>query len=354
MISLFYRFYPFVLLVYCCSTTLLFGKGASLSELELAKIVTRQEKLLKDGKNWTETALTTEAQEIVTCYENFLLDNPSDLNGYLLFGKFLAQTGQAEGALELFLQADRINPNIAVTKQYIGNFLVENGKPLEAFPFLLMTTRLAPTEPVYHYDLGNFIFLFKEQLEGIEDHNKLSILMHECFKEAAALNPKNFDYHLRFAQSFFDFNNSMHNEAIAAWDVLLNEFGKRTKDEIDYIKISKARLLLDMNKKDEALSILKTIQSKVIQKEKNALIKKARGIDGGSSNKNSFNSLSYPSSSKLHLSYTFPLDPHILRMKQVTLKLFQENMLNDLKRDVTQARILENGSLSLELSSKQK
>jgi len=41
-------------------------------------------------------------------------------------------------------------------------------------------------------------------------------------------------------------------------------------------------------------------------------------------------------------------------MKQVTLKLFQENMLNDLKRDVTQARILENGSLSLELSSKQK
>ena len=56
----------------------------------------------------------------------------------------------------------------------------------------------------------------------------------------------------------------------------------------------------------------------------------------------------------MHLSYTFPLDPHILRMKQVTLKLFQENMLNDLKRDVTQARILENGSLSLELSSEQK
>ena len=55
-----------------------------------------------------------------------------------------------------------------------------------------MTTRLSPTEPVYHFDLGNFIFLFQNELEGIENHEKLLALMHECFKEAAALGTHKF------------------------------------------------------------------------------------------------------------------------------------------------------------------
>ena len=156
--------------------------------------------------------------------------------------------------LELFLKADQINPNIVVVKQFIGNFLVEKGKPLEAFPFLLMTTRLSPTEPVYHFDLGNFIFLFQNELEGIENHEKLLALMHECFKEAAALEPKNFDYQLRFAQSFFDFNHTMNESAIVAfWEVLPNEFEQDLDDEIDYIKISKASHS-SVNGEDESVS----------------------------------------------------------------------------------------------------
>ena len=340
---------------FACSMLLLnpakaYAQVTNLADLELSKIITRQEKLFENGKEWTEDALTREAQEIVTRYENFLLGNPKHLSGYILFGKFLFRTDQKEAALELFLKADQINPNIAVVKQFIGNFLVEKGKPLEAFPFLLMTTRLSPTEPIYHFDLGNFIFLFQKELEGIEDHEKLLVLMHECFKEAAALEPKNFDYQLRFAQSFFDFNHTMHENAIAAWEVLLNEFGSRSDEEIDYIKISKARILLSMERGHESLEILNSIKSKVLDNERIHLLKKARIIKQGSYKKSSWQ-MRHSKGLRFQNTYSFPIDPHLEKMKALTLKLSQERMLDHLKRDVIRARIEENGSLSLELSS---
>ena len=45
--------------------------------------------------------------------------------------------------------------------------------------------------------------------------------MHESFKHAAHLQPENFDYQLRFAQSFFDFKNSNSNAGLIAWQKLL-------------------------------------------------------------------------------------------------------------------------------------
>ena len=156
----------------------------SLSDLELIKIIERQQRLLKHGKNWSEDELKRQAQEIVSSYESFLLENPNDINALLLFGKFLRQTGLHNSAISLFLKADQINPSIAVVKQELGNFLVEKGSPVEAFSFFLMTTRLAPQEAVYHYNLGNFIYLFQNKLSKIEGSEKLGLLMHQSFKEA--------------------------------------------------------------------------------------------------------------------------------------------------------------------------
>ena len=114
-------------------TNTLHASGESLSDLELSKIIEQQNRLLRHGKDWSEDELTRQAQQIVTSYESYLLENPNDLNALLLFGKFLRKTGLHESAVSLFLQADQINPNIAVVKQEIGNFLVEDGKVVEAF-----------------------------------------------------------------------------------------------------------------------------------------------------------------------------------------------------------------------------
>ena len=247
----------------------------TLSELELSKIISQQARLHKEANRWSEAELTRQAQEIINQYESYLVENPNDINALILFGKFLRKTNQREEAVRLFLKANEINPNIAVIKKELGNYLVENNQAIEAFPLFLMTTRLEPDEPFYHHNLGSFLFYFQEQLTILNEEKKVGLLMHESFKEAARLDPGNFDYQLRYAQSFFDFNASDKNDALIAWEVLIKEFGKRSKLEMDYLKLGKARVLIDLKRHEEAIPLLNTIDSSSVLNQKESLLKNA-------------------------------------------------------------------------------
>ena len=336
-----------------CSIYGLLAEELSLSDIELTRIIGLQNRLLKNGKDWPEDELRRQAQEIVTSYENFLLDNPDNINALLLFGKFLRKTGLQQSAVELFLKADQLNPNIAVVKQELGNFLAEEGKPIEAFPFFLMATRLAPQEPTYHYNLGDFIFLFSKDLAKLENSEDLGALMNTSFEEATKLDPESFDYQLRFAQSFFDFDHAMQKEALTAWDTLLSEFGERTQKEKDYITLCKAKILLHLGKKQQAKNLLRSVQSELLQKEKNQLLRKAGTENKDRSKKSSYLPKSfYRTQNPNSLASIFLSDPNLRRMRLVTEKLLQEKMLDDFQHDVVEAKILSNGNISLELRKK--
>jgi len=329
----------------------------SLSDLKLSKIVDQQNRLFKEGSSWNETELTRQAQEIVNLYESYLLENSNNTHALILFGKFLRKTGQNEDALALFLRADQANPNISVVKQELGNYLVENNQPLEAFPFFLMATRLEPNEPFYHYNLGNFIFLFEEHLTKVNKSEKMGLLMHESFKEAARLQPSNFDYQLRYAQSFFDLNSSNKDDALNAWDILINEFGKRSKIEIDYLKLGKARILIDLNRQNEAIQLLNSVKSASVIKQRTDLLKEAfskEKLPQTDVDKRKFDKKEDQYSPTLKSGYLktvpFVSDPLLKNIKRITTQLLEDRMIEDFKRDVRKARILSNGELSLEMS----
>jgi len=329
----------------------------SLAELELSKIISKQRLLFKKGSRWSETELIRQAQEIVTQYESYLLENSNDTNALILFGKFLKKTGQHDDALALFLKADQTDSNIAVIKQELGNYLVESDQPMEAFPFFLMTTRLEPNEPIYHHNLGNFIFLFQERLTNMNEAEKMGQLMHESFKEAARLAPSNFDYQLRYAQSFFDFNSSNKDEALVAWEVLIKEFGERSEMEMDYLKLGKARVLIDLKRHEEAIPILNSIKSISVLEQKNYLLRCAidkKPKPNMKSNKQSSDAVPILYNPSLKSGYRkvvpFLSDPHLEKIKRITKQLFEDRMLRDFKRDVRKAKFLSTGELSLEIS----
>ena len=194
----------------------------TLSEKILKQIIDRQEKFFrfsKSEKKSNEQELTRHAQDIVAAYESYLSDNPDDVHGLILFGKFLRKVGQEEHAVEFFMQADKINPKLAVVKQQLANYLIEKGKPVDAFPYFILTIELNPQEAVYHFQLGNFLFLFQKELidEGILNRTSAQSFMHRSFLEASKLKPKNFDFQLRYAQSFFDFPESNKAKALTTW-----------------------------------------------------------------------------------------------------------------------------------------
>ena len=46
----------------------------------------------------------------------------------------------------------------------------------------------------------------------------------------------------------------------------------------------------------------------------------------------------------------FPIDSNLIRIKQITTKLLQETMLEDLQRDVVQASVKSDGKVTLKLT----
>ena len=153
-----------------------------------------------------EKELTRKIQDLVADFESYLADNPKDLTALILYGKFLRRVDQPGPATGVFLKADKLDPDIAVIKQQIANYLTEEGRIAEALPYLLRAVELSPEKAIYHNQLGSFLFLFREELIrlGITTQSTNDRNMMIAFREAAKLESDNFDYRVRYAQSFFD------------------------------------------------------------------------------------------------------------------------------------------------------
>jgi len=328
----------------------------SLSDKKLAGIVTTQEKFFLQSKSDNKPSLkemTRQAQEIVTAYESYLSHNPEDTSAIILFGKFLRQVGQEEYAVEFFLRADQVNPKLAVVKQQLANYLVEKGRPVDAFPYFIMTLELAPNEAVYHFHLGNFLFLFQSELiqEGIISENSVRSFMHRSFREASNLDNNNFDFLLRYAQSFFDFAESDKNEALIIWEKIEKDFPDRSKIEKEYFRLCKARILLQLNRKKDASSLIETVSSESFKGVKKALMLRVKKGESESLKTNQkekhLNKQSFREPN--HRNF-LPTDPHLERLRKITMKLVEEKMLNDLKADAIEAKYNQDGQIKIELS----
>ena len=252
------------------------AEGLTVASLELSKIIDQQNFVFSKVGIWTEDEFKQQAQGIVNQYESFLVENPNEVNALILYGKFLRKTGHEHEAADLFFRADKINPDIAVVKQGIGNFLAENDKYTAAFPFFLQATQLADEEPEYHYNLGSFLYFSKDKIRLPEIEQDLDELMHESFRKASKLEPNNFQYQLRFAQSFFDYNQSDKSDGLLQWEKLMKSFGNRPHAEMDYLKIGKVRMLIYLGQDEEANLLLESIKTNSLLRSKETLIKELK------------------------------------------------------------------------------
>jgi len=332
----------------------------SLADIELTHILALQDRLFTKGSDWNEEQLTLEAQKVLGRYEVFLVTNPTHLFGHILLAKFLQQVGQKKEAIAFYLKADALNPNIAVVKQQIGNFLAEQGKPREAFPFFLLTTRLSPEEPAYHFELGNFIFIFHDKLSMVDHDENLQLdqLMHESFREATRLEPTNFNYALRFAQSYFDLHEMNPSDALGAWTRLSENFKNRSILEKDYFRLCQARLLIELERFGDANKLIHSVHSSSLEQDKHTLLKKA---SAGSHLKNKnlpkkASQLSTPQKSndiRSSILRNFPIDENLQKIKRIAQTLREEKLLKTFEWDVAKAKFLSNGEISLELTTRE-
>jgi len=331
-------------------------EGITLSSLALSRILEKQSRFFQLPPKPTERnddELTRKAQEIVADYDAYLGANPKDTNALILYGKFLRKVGQEQHAVGFFLEADSINPKLAVVKQQLANYLIEEGRPIDAFPFLIMTIELAPEQADYHYHLGNFLFLFEDDLarEGIMIKNSVREFMHKSFKQSANLSPSNFDYQLRFAQSFFDFPDSSKELALQVWSELGQKFPGKSKAENDYFNLCKARILLELNRQADALPLLESVSSKALDSAKRSLLHKVKRKPEEKEEKRNDG---HQKQSRIEINHRFfiPDDPHLKRLHLLTGRIKEEKMLSELKADAIKARFDEGNKIKIDLSQR--
>lgn len=335
------------------------ANGISLAQTRLAAIVVKERRLfasVSDDGAMNEKELTRKIQDLVSDYESYLADNPKDQTALILYGKFLRRVDQPGPATGIFLKADKIDPNVAVIKQQIANYLTEKGRIAEALPYLLRAVELNPKTAVYHHQLGSFLFLFREELIrlGITTRISNDRNMVIAFREAAKLEPDNFEYRLRYAQSFFDVANTDWEDALRVWRKLSSD-GKRTGEEAEYLLLCQARVLLQLDRPKEAKPLIDRVRSPVMGATKRRLLdllatppekptrKSTPSFDETKPTKDKNARRKRPTSDELFF------DEDLRNLREIAKGLEEEKLLRDLRVEAVRATYDENGRVKMSL-----
>ncbi len=233
--------------------------------------------LNKNPNTWPEAERDRRAQEINDAYGDYLNDHPSDVNALVLYGKFLRRMGEREKSYAVFQHAHQLNPRVAVIKQQIGGYLAEEGKYAEALGFFVQAVSLAPKEPLYHYQLAELLNIYYDHFlaDNIYTQETLNKAIVDEFKQAALLAPTEPGYAWRAAECYYDLLDPDWKAALAAWE----ELGKHTTSgvELEIIRLHRARVLLELGRKDDARVLLEQPVRPVLEASRKELIDRLTG-----------------------------------------------------------------------------
>lgn len=247
-------------------------KAETMADLRLERIYNKQQevvgKLAANPEKYSDSEKERLLNNVLSQYQEFVYENPNYVYGYILYGKLLRQVGEREAANIAFVRANSLDPQIAVVKQQIGNYLVEEGDPVEAAAYFASAIDLDPTNALYRYQLGETLYIYRSELvelEGIPPE-VYEEQMLEAFGDASRLAPDNRQFLMRYTEAFFDVSNPDWEMALANWNNLENSATDPV--EVDIIRLQKARVLLAMDRDDEALAIARRVTRPSLQAAK--------------------------------------------------------------------------------------
>lgn len=237
------------------------ARSYSLAQKKLLDIIDDQNRLIERGKetpNMRKADFLTQVNRIESMWKEYFVDNPNDVEGLIIYGKFLRMTGATSGAYEEFAKADKLDPKIAVVKQQLSVYEAENGLYADAYAHMAAAVKLAPENPVYLTQMGDLIVLCRARLilERAFTQDELDAEMQRCYRRASELRPDDLSALRRYAQSFYDVRRADWNLALKLWEEILSRSGLNLDRQTALA--NKARVLIELNRDAEAEEILRS------------------------------------------------------------------------------------------------
>lgn len=261
----------------------------TLAEKKLLYIIDQQNRFferIKSKSRMSRSDALSIKSRIDSLWDEYLAQFPDDANALIINGKFLRATGDPDTAYKRFSKAERINPKIAVVKQQLANYEAEHGMPKEAYDNLKEAIALEGNVAIYHIQLADLLLFFREEflVKQVFTQEKIDNEMIDVIAQASKLEPKNSKIQWKYARFFYDVGKPDWNLALAQWENILQNFAPLNIDKQTALA-NKARVLIELNRDEQAEEILKQIDLKslspdvkklmsVIESAKNKKLKK--------------------------------------------------------------------------------
>jgi tetratricopeptide (TPR) repeat protein len=213
-----------------------------------------------------------EFRAVADTYEKIIRDKPDFAEAWAAYGLLLSRLGERENAMRSFVRANKLNPNIPMVKNQMGNYLTEDGEYSEALGYYLMAIELDESQPLYHYQLGSLLAAYRDFFidDGTFDRATIDAKMQAAFLRAAELAPDEWGYVYRYAESFYDLGKPKWEEALAEWQKLEKRAAEGMETQV--VLLHEARVLAELDRADEASTILESVSEPVLQQSKQTVI----------------------------------------------------------------------------------
>ncbi len=240
----------------------------TLAEKKLLYIIEQQNRFferIKSKSRMSQSDALSIKSRIDSLWEEYLAQFPNDANALIINGKFLRVTGDTDIAYQRFSAADRINPNLAVVKQQMANYEAEHGLHKEAYDNLKEAIALEPNIAIYHIQLADLLLFFREEFlqKKYFQQDSIDAEMLKAISTAAKLEPENSRIQWKYARFFYDLGKPDWNLALKQWNLILEKFATLNIEK-QMALANKARVLIELNRDDEAEKILKKIDIKAL------------------------------------------------------------------------------------------
>lgn len=252
------------------------AEAEAFASERLLTIAKKEEKIYQriaeDPDFYSNEDLERRIRELAHSYSTYLSDHPDDPEAYILYGKLLRRMGRSNEAFTAFLQADELDPKVAVVKQQIGTFLAEAGKAKGALTFYLQAVELEPTVALYHFGLGELLLTFGQDYidTGIYTRDAIDREMLKSFKTAASLAPENFDYQMRLGEAYYDQASPDWKAALVHWSNLKRD--TQTGLQMEIIDLHRARVMSRLGRYEEAKALAGTVENPALQMSKQQVL----------------------------------------------------------------------------------
>ncbi len=246
--------------------------GETLAERRLRQLVQEERRLLAASKrpdgSHDESLLERRYQELVYKYDSLIQENPDFAAAHVAYALVLDRIGQEEAARAMYLQANRLDPNIPLVKNQLGNHLAESGNFDQALPYYLAAIELEPRESLYHLQLGKLLYHFQGEFVEAEIFTRqvLDRKMLAAFAKAAELSPDDLTLAYRHAEAYYDLETPRWEEAEKAWLGLL----PRAKPGIERqaIQLHLAKVAVKRRQPVEAEKYLSEVSERILARNK--------------------------------------------------------------------------------------